>query len=65
MATTSVLGVIVTKEGIIISALGGISSDRVYAALLSDNTSLALELATTSPAENIAIFRIRTPDTAE
>ena len=65
VATSSVLGVIVTKEGIVVSSLGGISGDKKYLAILADDTQLDLALATTSPAENIAIFRIQMPNTAE
>jgi hypothetical protein len=65
MATSSVQGVIVTKEGLVISKMGNIAEGKSYVGVLSDNTKLSLALATTSPSDNLAIFRIVTPATAQ
>lgn len=55
----SFLGVIATKDGFVVSALDKVQPGKSYIAVLADDSRLSLTLATTSPQENIAIFKIR------
>ncbi|MDP2651122.1 MAG: hypothetical protein Q8O98_00875 [bacterium] len=54
------LGVIVAKDGMVISRKGDISATSTYIAVLSDKTVLPLELMTDGLDEDMAVFKIGT-----
>jgi hypothetical protein len=57
------MGVIVSKEGLIVTDPSGIKLDAIYVVSVDDKTNLPLELVKSSEADKVAIFKIKVPET--
>jgi len=59
-------GVIVSREGMIVTSRAGISATSTYTATFQDKTSLPLTLISAGPQDDIAVFKIQLKsDTAQ
>lgn len=52
-------GIIATKDGLVVSSLANVASDKSYVMVLADKSRIPVTLAATSTLDNIAIFRIK------
>lgn len=63
--TPQILGVILSGEGLVVSASKNVKADTKYVAILGDNTRLPLTLTTRSEKDNLAVFKIGEKSTEE
>lgn len=59
-STPAFTGVIVSKEGLVVSGAQGIALDKGYYAILSDSSKVSLEVVTSSSKDNLTVFKIVT-----
>lgn len=57
-STPSILGIIVSEDGLVVASSKGIKADGVYQAVLPSKAVVDLELVRAEEADNTAVFRI-------
>lgn len=58
-STPSILGIIVSEDGLIVASTKGITSSSTYMAILPSNSTVELELVRAEEKNNTAVFRIK------
>ena len=58
-STPSILGIIVSEDGLIVASTKGITSSSTYMAILPSNATVELELVRAEEENNTAVFRIK------
>lgn len=64
-STPSILGIIVSEDGLIVASTKGITSSSTYMAILPSNATVDLELVRAEEKNNTAVFKIKESETPE